>query len=293
MRVFLIGASGQVGHELRLCLRGTELTAPARSELDLGDLAALREALAAARPQVIVNSAAYTDVDGAEKNREAALRLNRDAVALLGEYARDTRTALIHYSTDFVFDGTKGTPYVEDDATNPLSVYGASKLAGENALRELDAPALVLRTAWVYSLRRKSFVSAILRFAREKSELKIVDDQVGNPTYCADLAEATARLIDKFAPDPYAACDSRRGVYHLAGGGSVDRFRFARRILELDPNRDQQQARVLIPVASSEFVTPAQRPLFAPLDCGKIERELGLRLPAWEDALSRALNRGS
>lgn len=290
MRVFLIGVSGQVGHELGSALREMELTSPARGALDLGDLAALRAALNAARPQVIVNAAAYTDVDGAERDREGALRLNRDAVAVLGEFALERSAALIHYSTDFVFDGAKGAAYVEGDATNPLSVYGASKLAGENALREMKAPAIVLRTAWVYSLRRKSFVSAILKLARERSELKVVGDQVGNPTFCRDLAAATARLVERLGADPHAEIEAYAGVYHLAGSGSVNRFELAKRALELDPNRREHRVTSLIQVPSTEFPAPAQRPLFAPLDCGKIERRLGLRLPAWDDALARALN---
>jgi dTDP-4-dehydrorhamnose reductase len=293
MRVFLIGADGQVGHELRDVLRDHEVTAVDIAEVDIGDKSAVAAAIGATKPQMIVNAAAYTDVDGAEADRDGAYRINRDAVAHLGEIARASRAALIHYSTDFVFDGTKGTPYTEEDLTNPLSVYGASKLAGENALLELRAPAMILRTAWVYSLRRKSFVSAILRLARERSELKIVEDQVGNPTFCRDLARATARLLDRLTPDPHATIEQLAGVYHLAGSGSVNRFEFAKKILELDPRKHEHKVHSVLPVQSSAFPSPARRPLFAPLDCSKIERRLGIRLPPWEESLAEALRTGT
>jgi dTDP-4-dehydrorhamnose reductase len=293
MRVFLIGANGQVGHELREVLRRFDLTAVDIDEVDIGDKSAVSAAIHGARPQVIVNAAAYTDVDGAEADRESAYRINRDAVALLGEIARATRTALIHYSTDFVFDGEKGAPYTEEDPTNPLSVYGASKLAGETALLELRAPAMILRTAWVYSLRRKSFVSAILKFARERNELKIVDDQVGNPTFCRDLARATGRLLERLAPDPYASIEALAGVYHLAGTGIVNRFELAKKVLELDPRKHEHKVQSVLPVPTSAFPSPARRPLFAPLDCTKIERGLGIRLPPWEESLAEALATGT
>jgi dTDP-4-dehydrorhamnose reductase len=293
MRVFLIGANGQLGHELRDVLRDLDVTAVDIAEVDIGDKSAVATAIGAAKPQVIINAAAYTDVDGAEADRDGAYRINRDAVAHLGEIARASRAALIHYSTDFVFDGTKGTPYTEEDPTNPLSVYGASKLAGENALLELRAPAMILRTAWVYSLRRKSFVSAILRLARERTELKIVEDQVGNPTFCRDLARATARVLDRLAPDPYAAIEAIAGVYHLAGSGIANRFQLAEKTLELDPRKHEHKVQSLVPVPTSAFPSPARRPLFAPLDCTKIERRLGIKLPPWEVSLAEALTTGS
>jgi dTDP-4-dehydrorhamnose reductase len=293
MRVLLIGANGQLGYELCDTLRGQNVTALGRKDLDLGDPSAVSAAVTAAEPQVIVNAAAYTDVDGAEADPEGAYRINRDAVGHLGTAARTARAALIHYSTDFVFDGAKGAPYTEEDPTNPLSVYGASKLAGEKALLELGAPALILRTSWVYSLRRKSFVSAILKGARERSELKVVDDQVGNPTFCRDLARATARLLDRLAPDPHAAVEAFAGIFHLAGSGSVNRFELARKVLELDPRRHEHKVDAVLPVPSTAFPSPARRPLFAPLDCSKIERRLGIRLPPWEESLAEALRTGS
>jgi dTDP-4-dehydrorhamnose reductase len=293
MRVFLIGKNGQVGHELCDALRGRDVTAVDIAEVDIGDKSAVAAAIDATKPQVIINAAAYTDVDAAETDRDGAYRINRDAVAHLGEMARESRAALIHYSTDFVFDGEKGAAYTEEDPTNPLGVYGASKLAGEEALLELRAPAMILRTAWVYSLRRKSFVSAILRLARERSELKVVNDQVGNPTFCRDLARGTARLLDRLAPDPHAAIEPLAGVYHLAGSGSVSRFDFAKKVIELDPRKHEHKVDSVLPVRSTAFPSPARRPLFAPLDCSKIEQRLGIRLLPWEESLAEALRTGS
>jgi dTDP-4-dehydrorhamnose reductase len=293
MRILVIGENGQLGHELcSLLAEKHDLHAPPRSELDLADPDRLARTVAGARPEIIVNTAAWNDVDGAERDPDGALRINRDAVRKLGELAIEHRAALIHYSTDFVFDGSKGSPYLETDAPNPLGAYGRSKLAGEQALLETNAPALILRTAWVYSLRRKSFVSSILRLARERPELRIVDDQVGNPTYAADLAKATADLIAKLGADPHAAATEHRGLYHLAGTGSCSRFDFARSILELDPFREEHVVRALVPVASSEFPMPARRPTNAPLDCTKIARRLDVLMPHWGDGLARALAHG-
>ena len=266
-----------------------ELFAPSRTELDLGDPASIAGAVSRSRPELIANTAAYNDVDGAEREPGAALRINRDAVAVLGEQALRHRAALVHYSTDFVFDGKKAAPYLESDAPEPLGAYARSKLAGERALLDLRAPALILRTAWVYSLRRKSFVSTILRLARERQELRVVDDQVGNPTYCADLARATVELAERLGPDPHAGAVEHAGVYHAAGGGSCSRFELARAVLELDPRREEHVVRAVLPISSAEMLAPAPRPASAPLDCTKLERRFGIRLPPWRDALKRAL----
>jgi dTDP-4-dehydrorhamnose reductase len=290
MKILLFGREGQVGWELRPLLeRRGDVLAPSRAEADIGDVEGLRRFLLRERPRIIVNATAYNEVDRAESEPDAALRINRDAVAVLGEHGKHHGAALIHYSTDFVFDGLKGAPYVETDPTNPLSAYGRSKRAGEEALLGLEAPALVLRTAWVYSTRRKSFVSAILKLARERKELKVVSDQTGNPTFCRDLAEATARLFDALGKDPVGAAAEYRGIYHAAGRGACSRYELAQAILELDPKRPEHVAERIEPVTSDAFPAPARRPSFAPLDCGKLERRFGITLPPWRDALARAL----
>lgn len=292
MKILLLGKNGQLGHELRGPLGCTgDVVALSREEADLADIASLRRALDETKPDIVVNAAAHTDVDGAERDPEAARKVNRDGVAFLGEEAKERRFGLVHVSTDFVFDGEKRTPYVETDEPRPVNAYGQSKLEGERALEQLDSPAIVLRTAWVYSLRRKSFVTAILRAARDREELRVVADQVGNPTYCRDLAQALVLLVHASRKDPFASFTEARGVYHLAGEGEVSRYDFARAILELDPKRDEQRVKRVLPIASSEYPLPARRPAYSALSCAKGRELLGIRLPHWRDALERAFER--
>ncbi len=290
MKVLVLGAHGQVGYELVGALAPfARVIGVARRDADLSDPAALRDAVHRASPDVIVNAASYNDVDGAESDPAAAMRVNGEGVALLGEEARRRRIALVHYSSNFVFDGRKTDAYVESDAAAPLGEYGRSKLAGEQALAEQCAPAIVLRTSWVYSLRRYSFVSAVLRLARQREALRMVSDQVANPTFCRDLAQATALLIFGFRGRLFAAFDEARGVYHVAGEGGTSRFELARAILELDSARAEHKVRSLEPIASTEFPAAAARPAQATLDCARFAERFGIRLPPWRESLQRAL----
>ena len=266
--------------------------APTREDVDVADLDSVRALLDRVRPKLVVNATAYNEVDRAESEPDQALRVNAELVGLLGEHARREQGALIHYSTDFVFDGRKGAPYVETDEPSPLSAYGRSKLAGERALAQMDAPALVLRTAWVYSLRRKSFVSMILKMARERKELRVVTDQVGSPTWCRDLARATVALVEKLGADPGAVAMDARGIYHAGGAGACSRFELARAVLELDPKRSEHVVERLEPVTADAFPAPAARPACAPLDCGKLVARFGVSLLPWKDALAEALQAG-
>lgn len=290
VKILLLGANGQLGSELRgpLSFVG-ELIACSREEADLADMSSLQRALDAHSPELIVNAAAYTDVDGAEKDPGAARAVNRDAVAFLGEEAKTRKIALLHYSTDFVFDGKKGAAYDERDTAAPLNIYGQSKREGEEALEELDAPAIILRTAWVYSLRHKSFVTAMLRLAREREELRVVDDQIGSPTFARDLAVASVLLVHGLGGDIFQGFSQRRGIYHLAGRGEVSRYEFARTILDLDPHRSEQRVKAIVPIPSSEYPLPAERPRASALKCAKLEERFGIRLPGWRDSLERAL----
>jgi dTDP-4-dehydrorhamnose reductase len=290
MKVLLLGSGGQVGRALAGALGSfAQVKSFDRAALDFADAGALRGAVRAERPQVVVNAAAYTDVDAAEKDEAGAMRVNADAVAVIGEECLRARVGLVHYSTDFVFDGRSPRPYVEDDTTAPLGVYGRTKLAGERALLDIAAPAIVLRTAWVYSLGRRSFVSSILRLARERDSLRVVSDQVGSPTFAGDLAFATALLLFGMRDDAYAGIERSRGVYHFAGGGAVSRSDLATAVLELDPRKSEHRARRVDPIATAEYPLPAARPAFAPLDCGKARERFGIALPHWRDALARAL----
>jgi dTDP-4-dehydrorhamnose reductase len=290
MRVLLLGSGGQVGRALVGTLGSfAELKSLDRSALDFGRAAALRDALRGERPDVVVNAAAYTDVDAAEKDEEGASRVNAHAVAVLGEECVRARIGLVHYSTDFVFDGRATRPYTESDAPAPLGAYGRSKLAGERFLVDMGAPALILRTAWVYSLGRRSFVSSILRLARERDSLRVVADQVGSPTFAGDLAYATALIVFGMRTEPYEGIEQSRGVYHLAGGGAVSRSDLAAAVMELDPRRSEHRARTVDPIATGDYPLPAARPAFAPLDCSKAHETFGVALPHWRDALRRAL----
>lgn len=290
MKILLLGAAGQVGHELLPLLRSRgEVLAPARSDLDLAEKSAMERLLAQARPELIVNTIAYNEVDRAESEPEAAFRINAEAVAMLGLYAREARAALIHYSTDFVFDGTKGGPYVETDETNPLSAYGRSKLAGERALSEMEAPALVLRTAWLYSLRRRSFVSTMLKLVRERKELSLVTDQIGSPTYARDLARATVGIVDALGAKPGALAHEARGIYHAAGGGCCSRAELAQAIFELDPHPSEHTVTRLSHVTADVFRLPAPRPLNSSLASDRLRERFGIALPPWRDSLARAL----
>jgi dTDP-4-dehydrorhamnose reductase len=290
VKLLLLGADGQVGFELAPMLEKLgDVVGTTRAALDVADEAALRGTLDTHRPDVVINAVAWTDVDGAERDPAGADRINRDAVAMLGEEARARRFALLHYSTDFVFDGESTRAYREDDAPHALSAYGRSKLAGERALLDANAPAIILRTAWVYSLRRKSFVTSILRAAHEREVLRVVDDQHGSPTFARDLAAASTRVLETLGKDPFAAIERVRGVYHAAGAGVVSRYDFARAIVELDPERATQTVRSIEPVPSSAYPLPAARPKYAPLDCGALARSFGVTLPPWRDALERAM----
>jgi dTDP-4-dehydrorhamnose reductase len=291
VKILLLGPDGQLGYELRPLLSALgEVRTISRGELDTKDLPSLRDLLARERPRVIVNATAYNEVDKAETDTVSALAINRDAVLTMGEFAKREGAAFVHYSTDFVFDGTKGAPYVETDRTNPLSAYGKSKLAGEQALSGAEAPAIVLRTAWVYSLRRKSFVSMVHRLAREKKELRIVRDQIGSPTFCRDLARASAVLVARLGKDPGEKAIELRGIYHAAGEGACSRYDLATAVIELDPKRSEHVVETVEPATTDAFPTPARRPGNAPLDCEKLAKTFHVRLMPWRLALAEALS---
>jgi dTDP-4-dehydrorhamnose reductase len=251
----------------------------------MADPGAVRAMVRRVAPRVIVNAAAYNEVDRAETEPEVALRVNADSVGELGEYARREGASLLTYSTDFVFDGAKGALYVEADPVNPLSAYARSKLAGETLLAELGAPSIVLRTAWVYSLRRKSFVSFMLELARKREELRIADDQVGSPTWCRDLARATVEVLDALGADPGARAAEARGVYHAAGAGACSRYELATAALALDPRRGEHVVKRVERARAADFAAPAARPLASPLDCTRLRDTFGVTLRPWKEAL--------
>ena len=286
MKILLFGSMGQLGTELQRALSPLgEVDGYDLHNLNLENTDQVRETIRTVKPDVIVNASAYTAVDQAEKESEKAFTVNGDIPALFSEEAAKLNSFLIHYSTDYVFDGAKGTPYLEEDATNPLGVYGGSKLAGEEALKAGKAKYLTLRTSWVYSRNRNSFVTKVLEWSRKQEVLSIVSDQISNPTWARTLAQVTAQLLDKGLD----CLRERHGLYHVAGNGYASRLDWAKKIIELDPNRQEQKVREIVPALTSDFPTPAQRPLFSALDCSLFESTFDIPLPKWEDALKQAM----
>lgn len=290
MQLLLLGKYGQLGWELNRTLAPLgNVRAYDYPEIDLTKLEHLRTMIREVAPDVIVNATAYTAVDRAESESEIALAVNAHAPGLMAEEAATLGSVLIHYSTDYVFDGSKNEAYVEEDDANPINVYGHSKLAGERAIQEVGGKYLILRTSWVYSLRRDSFVTKVLKWARSQENLSVVTDQISNPTWCRMLAESTAVLLSRGRDDVAMWIDERRGLYHLAGSGYASRFEWAGAILELDPRPEEQKASHIQPALSSDFPMPAKRPLYSALNCDKFKRTFGLQLPHWKEALSLAM----
>ncbi len=290
MRILLIGNTGQLGWELERSLAPLgELLACDYPTINLADVGSIERAFQDCNPQLVVNAAAYTAVDRAEAEPELARAVNALAPGILAEKARQSGAALIHYSTDYVFDGQKGLPYVENDPVHPLGVYSQTKLDGERAVEQIGGSYLILRTSWVYSLRRESFVTKVLGWAHTQPTLKLVTDQISGPTWARMLAEVTGQLVTLARDDPAGYFSAHRGLYHLAGAGYCSRFEWAQQVLQLDPRRDEQRVRELLPALSAAFPTPARRPLFSALNCDRFYQTFHLRLPDWQVALKLAM----
>lgn len=282
LKILITGGNGQLGSSLRTEFARREGLAPcfvSHSELDITDAQAIERVMSREGFDVIVNCAAYTNVDGAESERELASLINGEAPRLLAEAAARHGAKMIHISTDYVFDGLSREPYTEEDMPNPISHYGASKLEGERKVLAALPSAIVIRTSWLYSARRGNFVSAILSRAAESGTLRVVDDQTGSPTFAPDLAAAIARIVQSESPTP--------GIYHYANRGAISRYRFAQAILQMAGKLDTCK---VIPVKSSEYPTPATRPTFSALSTAKIERTFGLEIPDWDTSLARCIN---
>jgi dTDP-4-dehydrorhamnose reductase len=257
-------------------------------EVDLADPGGVRRLVRETRPEIIVNAAAYTAVDRAQVETELAMAVNGIAPGVLAEEAKALGACLVHFSTDYVFDGQKREPYVETDLPRPPNVYGKTKLAGEEAIRDVGGAYIILRTSWVYSLRGDGFVTRVLRWAREKEVLRVVEDQVGSPTWARMLAEVTGLVLAR----GLGYLEGRKGLYHLAGSGYATRLEWARAILDLDPGRGEQIVKEMLPASTSDFPAPAQRPPFSALNCVRFENAFAVGLPAWQQALRLALQRG-
>ncbi|HWZ77582.1 MAG TPA: dTDP-4-dehydrorhamnose reductase [Candidatus Sulfotelmatobacter sp.] len=301
-RILLTGKTGQVGSELlRLLPRLGEVVAPDRLELDLLNANDIRRAVREIRPEVIINAAAHTAVDAAETQQVDACALNANAPAVFAEEAMKLGAVLIHYSTDYVFDGSTSTPYEETDLVAPINVYGKTKLAGEQAIHASGVPHLIFRTAWVYATQGRNFLLTILRLATEREELRIVRDQFGAPTCSREIAEATVKILTQLTEqnsDLSTLLSQRGGTYHMTAQGATNWYEFACAILEEATNISSDFpwfavatrgrpliARRVIPITTTEFPTPASRPAFSLLSNSRLIRTFGFGLPDWRTQL--------
>lgn len=285
MKILLTGKNGQVGFELERSLQGLgDVIALDRKQMNLSDLRQVREVIRSVRPDLIVNPAAYTAVDKAESEIELAMCINGDAPGVMAEEAKKLGAAMIHYSTDYVFDGSKASAYTEEDTPNPINAYGKTKLAGEEAIRAADIPHLVLRSSWVYGLRGRNFLLTVLKLAQERDELRIVADQSGAPTWSRTLADTTAHILSQAR----AAKDSRQwwaeqsGLYHLTAQGSTSWHGFTEAILS---HPGLQKKPTVTPITTDEYPLPAPRPRNSVLNCDKLKQRF-CDLPDWETALA-------
>lgn len=289
MKILLFGKTGQLGYELnRLLLPPWQVYAFSSNELDVKKTSQLKNKIEEIKPNIIINACAYTAVDQAEAEPEIAMQVNAHAPAVMAECAKKINAVFIHYSTDYVFDGTKKFSYTEKDLTSPLNMYGKSKMDGEQAIGQVGGVHLILRTSWVYSMRAENFVTKILSWARENKTMKIVTDQIGSPTWARALAEVTNQLIQKSMPNPFEFFLDKNGIYHLGGVGAVSRFDFAKEILRLLP--DETLISTIQPALTSDFPTPAMRPLYTPLNCTKFENTFNISLPNWKESLKSAFS---
>lgn len=289
LRIFVSGEHGQVARALgQACLRrGHTVRLAGHATADLTDGTTLSGAMAAFRPDLVVNAAAYTAVDKAEDEPERAFRLNRDGAANVAAAAAVLHAPLIHLSTDYVYDGAKSSPYVEADAPRPLGVYGASKLTGEGAITHVGGDYVILRTSWVCSPDGNNFVKTMLRLAGQRDEIGVVDDQWGAPTFAADLAEAIISIGEILL-----SLNDRSGVtglYHISGTGETTWCRFARAIMRGSSDKGGPFCRVRA-ITTQEYPTRAKRPLNSRLDCSKLARVFGLRMPPWQASLDSCLD---
>lgn len=285
MRILLFGKNGQLGWELNrtlMCLG--ELVALDYPEVDFEKPRDVIKVVNQTKPDLIVNAAAYTNVDKAEEEPDKARLINSDTPGEIAKWSKLHNAVLIHYSTDYVFDGTKGSPYTEEDEPNPLNAYGKTKLEGEIAIQQSGAPYLILRTAWVYSMAGNNFATKVLEWAKNSDVLRIVDDQISNPTWARALAEITADVVAMGIEDIKSFFSSKGGLYHCAGSGYCSRYEWAKAILDVF---FKNKTIKMVPAKTGDFQTLAERPLFSALNCAKVQARYKMVLPKWDCAIKQ------
>ena len=289
-KVLLTGVNGQVGHALSLKLSGVEVVGLSRNELDLTNQAEIRRIVREIKPDLIINPAAYTAVDKAESEAELVYAINAKAAQILAEEAARLGAALVHFSTDYVYDGTKNAPYVETDSANPIGIYAKSKLAGEGAIRAVGLPHLILRTSWVYGSYGKNFLKTIIRLASERDSLRIVADQLGAPTSSESIAAALVELMEKWQP----AQENQTGIYHFTNAGYTSWHGFSCEII----NEYNKLAGVpalkasmenIVAITTADYPTPAARPANSRLDNAKLKQTFAVELPTWQQGLQQVM----
>lgn len=286
--ILILGSTGQLGATLIPVLSQVkEVVTTDRAMVDFTNAEELGEYVRACRPSVILNAAAYTAVDKAESEQDLARAVNATAPGVLAQAARETDALLIHYSTDYVFDGTKPSPYVESDPVNPLNMYGRTKAEGEAAIQKSGCRFLIFRTSWVYSERGANFLLTMLRLARQRDELRIVDDQIGAPTSTHFLARATTHVIQRYCAGEWQ--DGGNGLYHMTNAGSTSWFGFAKAILKRASKVLGTPLPRLVPITTAEYPTAARRPLNSVLNCEKLHAAFGISMPNWKDSLDEVL----
>jgi dTDP-4-dehydrorhamnose reductase len=290
VKTLVIGSGGQLGWELgRSLLPLGQVMAVDFPEVDLAHPESLVSLIHRTVPDVVINAAAYTDVDGAEREPDLARLINAAAPGSIAAAARDKKAVMIHFSTDYVFDGTAREPYHEEQTPRPISVYGQTKLEGEREVLAAGGEAFIFRTSWLYSTRRDCFVTRLLGWARTQEQLKIAADQTASPTWSRTLADTVAQALVVMLESGKSWREENRGIYHLAGLGAVNRFDWAQAILELDPHPEEHVYRSLQKATSAEFNTPAERPAYSALDCGRFQKTFNLFYCDWRSALAAAL----
>ena len=291
-RILIVGAAGQVGRELQRSFAGAgELLCRDRRSVDFANEDQVRQMVRSAEPDLILNAAAYTAVDRAESEPELAMVINADAPRILAEEAARRNILLVHYSTDYVFDGTKRGPWVETDLPSPINMYGASKLAGENAIQLVGGKYLIFRTSWVYGPHGKNFLLTMLRLGRERHQLSIVDDQIGAPTTSIELADATRLIAEGVTVGRFGSPSDWAGVYHMTCSGSTSWFGFARAIFANTAQLRDGRSPEINPIQSKDYPTTAKRPLNSVLSNFKLKERFEVKLPSWVSALESTLGK--
>jgi dTDP-4-dehydrorhamnose reductase len=288
-KILLFGKIGQVGWELRRTLATmSQLVCVDYPDVDLTSPDSIRQWIESSAPEIIINAAAYTAVDKAETESTRAMKINGEAPGIMAVEAKKRGALLVHYSTDYVYDGSKTSPYAEEDAPNPLGAYGRTKLAGDQAIQQVGCEHLIFRLCWVYGARGGNFMLTMMRLAREREKLRVVQDQVGCPTWSRMIAETTALALKGTIPP--AKNGPRQGVYHLCSSGQTSWHGFASAIVELMP-AEGRKCREVEGIGSSEYPTPTKRPPYSVMSCDKLARDFGLRLPDWRESLQQVMEK--